>query len=161
MKKLNLILALAVSFSLFACGEKNQETPVVETQQSEEAHQHDEANHDEHASAEGPIELDNGQAWKVNDEMKPYIESGETLLKTYVSEGDKDYKALAAKLKEENNKLIKSCTMDGKSHEELHKWLHPHIELLDKLEQADSPETAQQVVDELFKSMEVYHSHFQ
>lgn len=161
MKKLNLILALAVSFSLIACDEKSQETPVAETEHSEEAHQHDEAHHDEHASVEGPIELDNGQAWKVNDEMKPYIESGETLIKNYLNTNGEDYKTLATQLKEENGKLIKSCTMDGKSHEELHKWLHPHMELLDKLDQADSQDAAKEVIQELINSMGVYHKYFQ
>ncbi|MDX9705319.1 MAG: hypothetical protein RBT46_06395, partial [Weeksellaceae bacterium] len=60
----------------------------------------------------------------------------------------------------ENKKLIKSCTMEGQSHEELHKWLYPHIELLDALEVAENTESAAKIVEELQHSFATYHQYF-
>ena len=49
--------------------------------------------------------------WKINLEMTPYILEAEQILLQY---NDNDYNALAEQLKNKNNGLIKSCTMDGK-----------------------------------------------
>lgn len=60
----------------------------------------------------------------MNDEMKPFVAKGEGLVTTYLQSSQTNYNKLAQKLKDQNNQLIKSCTMKGKSHDELHKWLH-------------------------------------
>lgn len=104
------------------------------------------------------IQLNDGQKWQVNAEMTPFIVTGEKILNEY--QGD-DYKSLASQLKEQNNKLIKSCTMKGKSHDELHKWLHPHLEMVNALSNAESEEKANEIVSELKKSFETYHTYFE
>ena len=88
--------------------------------------------------SETNIELDNGDKWLVNAEMKPHLEKQHDLLQDYSSTKNDDYLALANQLKEANNDLIKSCTMEGKSHDELHKWLYPHIQLIDSLSKSPS-----------------------
>lgn len=107
------------------------------------------------------INLNNGEKWKVNSEMKPHIEKGNELLSDFISKKDEDYKKLAKNLKNQNNYLIKSCTMKGESHDELHKWLHPHMELIEKLSNADNIEKAEDIISELNKSFEIYQNHFQ
>jgi len=64
-------------------------------------------------------------------------------------------------LKDQNNQLIKSCTMKGKSHDELHKWLHPHLELVEALEKSANENEAKGIVLKLQKSNEVYHQYFE
>ena len=112
----------------------------------------------QHNSGEVSIELDNGKKWKVNTEMTPFITSGEQILNEF---DGKDYKALAKQLKEKNNGLIKSCTMNGKSHDELHKWLHPHLQLVDALSKAKNEQEAEEVISELKKSFTTYNTYFQ
>lgn len=107
------------------------------------------------------INLNNGEKWIVNSEMKPHIEKGNELLSDFISKKDEDYKKLAKNLKAQNNYLIKSCTMKGESHDELHKWLHPHMELIEKLSNADNIEKAEDIISELNKSFETYQNHFQ
>jgi len=114
--------------------------------------------HKSHNQEAVHIELNNGQKWKVNLEMTPYILEAEQILLQY---NDNDYDALAEQLKNKNNRLIKSCTMDGKSHEELHKWLHPHIQLIDALEDAENKEEADKIISELKVSFQTYHNYFQ
>jgi hypothetical protein len=104
------------------------------------------------------IDLNNGQKWKVNLEMAPFILEAEQILLQY---NDNDFLALAEQLKNKNKGLIKSCTMDGKSHEELHKWLHPHMQLIESLGAAENKEEANKIISELKASFQTYHNFFQ
>jgi hypothetical protein len=81
----------------------------------------------EHEESSESIELNNGEKWKVNEEMVPYIIEAEQILKDYIDSQSTNFLQLAEQLKDKNKGLIQSCTMKGKSHDELHKWLHPHI----------------------------------
>lgn len=104
------------------------------------------------------IELNSGQKWMVNAEMKPYILEAEQIL---VQFDGSDYKTLAEQLKTKNKGLIKSCTMQGRSHDELHKWLHPHMQLIEDLDNADSQEQANRIIGDIKASFETYHRYFQ
>ena len=94
----------------------------------------------------------------VNDEMKPFIQKGAELVDAFIADGQSDYKRLAEQVKDQNTQLIKSCTMDGKSHDELHKWLHPHLDLVKRLETDSS--SAPQIVKQLQDSYRTYHRYF-
>jgi len=106
------------------------------------------------------VELNNGERWLVNDEMKPFVEKGERLVNAYVQEGKSDYKELAAQIKGQNDQLVKSCTMDSKSDEELHKWLHPHLDLVKDLAQETDNVKAAETISNLQKSYRQYHQYF-
>lgn len=114
-----------------------------------------------HSHGDVHIELNNGQKWKVNEEMKPHVEAGRAVLNTYLAEGGTDNKQLAEDLKEQNAKLIRSCTMDGKAHDELHNWLHPHLDLVKALAKAETANEVTQVTDQLKASYEIYDQHFE
>ena len=79
------------------------------------------------------IKLDDSKIWVVNAEMKPHIEDEIALLNQFVAQKDRDYLELSKNLKIMNDSLIKSCTMTGESHDALHKWLFPHMELINQL----------------------------
>lgn len=111
-------------------------------------------------SPQGDITLNDGKKWKVNAEMKPHIKKGNELLVEFISSKDDDYQKLAENLKTQNNSLIKSCTMKGKSHDELHKWLHPHMELIEKLSNADSTAEVEETISQLEKSFNTYQTYF-
>lgn len=93
--------------------------------------------------------------------MKPFVVKGEELVNSYIQNNQTDYKALAQQIKDQNNQLIKSCTIDGKSHDELHKWLHPHLELVIVLEKVKDENEAKQIVEKLKQSNELYHQYFE
>ncbi|MCF8258190.1 MAG: hypothetical protein K9J06_11585 [Flavobacteriales bacterium] len=107
------------------------------------------------------VVLINGQRWKVNEEMKPHVEQGMVVLNDFLSKEGGSHKQLAEDLKEQNNKLIRSCTMDGQSHDELHKWLHPHIELVKELSEAESEQEVTDVTDRLQASYDLYGRYFE
>lgn len=112
-------------------------------------------------STPNKIQLNNGKKWQVNAEMKPFIEESQQILVEYVITASTDYKTLAMQLKEKNAALIKSCTMQGKSHDELHKWLHPHMELIESLSKAENADAANTIVAQLIKSFETYSTYFE
>ena len=137
---------------LWSCNNTSEKSTAKQKTESHEAHQHDE-------NVE-TIELNNNEKWVVNEEMKPFVMKGEELVNSYIQNNQTDYKTLAQQLKEQNNKLIKSCTMDGKSHDELHKWLHPHLEIVKALEDEADASKANEIVLQLQHSYQQYHHYF-
>lgn len=149
----HILLVTIGSILLWSCNTATEQSTAVEQGTvAIEAHEHDKATE--------TVELNNGERWAVNDEMKPFVEQGENLVNRYVQGNQLDFKDLAKKVKEQNDQLIKSCTMDGKSHEELHKWLHPHLELVKDLEQEADNVTAAETVLSLQNSYHQYHQYF-
>lgn len=161
MKKilLSAILGLAIVMSC----EKKQEEKVEQatTEQSatdEHANHEAEEKSDDHAEGV-KLELNNGAKWKMNAEMKPFINEMESQVNAYKPESD-DYKLLARNLGETNDNLIKSCTIKGTPHDVLHAWLMPHMELIDDLKKADNKEEGNKIAGELKESMVKYHQFF-
>ena len=150
MKKV-LVLAIS-SFVLWSCNNPSEKVKSNQETKQEE-HQHDETSE--------AVELNIGKKWIVNDEMKPFVAKGEGLVTTYLQSSHTNYNELAQQLKEQNNQLIKSCTMKGKSHDELHKWLHPHLELVEALGKSTNENEAKGIVLKLQKSNEAYHQYFE
>jgi hypothetical protein len=93
--------------------------------------------------------------------MKPHIEQGRNILSGYVAANVEDHESLAEQLQEQNSKLIRSCTMEGQAHDELHKWLHPHMNLIQKLSKAQNAEAAEDVIGELQTSYKTYDLYFE
>ncbi|WP_199223398.1 hypothetical protein [Brumimicrobium oceani] len=144
---------------------ENNEHPTGEEHPSGDEHpageEHPAAADHEHSHDDGEeISLNDGERWKVNEEMKPFVMQGEIFVKDFLDSGDEDYLSLAENLADQNKQLITSCTMDGVSHDELHKWLHPHLELTKELKQAKSIDEANHIVEHLLASYEEYHKFF-
>lgn len=150
MKKI-IVLGIS-SFLLWSCNSNAEKSAT-----HQEAETHVARQNDEDAVTMG---LNNGEKWLVNEEMKPFVLNGSKLVNAYIRNNQTDYKALAIQLKDQNNKLIKSCTMDGKSHDELHKWLLPHLELVKELENSPDENEVKEIVLNLQKSNEMYHQYF-
>jgi hypothetical protein len=106
------------------------------------------------------MKLNNNEKWPVNTEMKPHILQAEELVNSYLETHNTDYVGLAQKLKELHTNFIKSCTMNGASHEELHKWLQPHTALIEKLEKTTTPEEGKQTAQQVVASFQQYHNYF-
>lgn len=166
MKHVILTLGIFSLGFLTSCDNTTEtsEAEEVQTEQVEktEGEEHPEAEDHAHSHDDGEaIALNNGEKWLVNEEMKPFVQEGETFVKAYAESGDEDYLSLAENVAEQNNQLISSCTMQGVSHDELHKWLHPHLELTNALSEAKNVEEANHIVEELEASYAMYHEYFQ
>ncbi len=163
MKKMILcaILGLAIVIS---CEKKQEENVTNDATKTEQSASEEPADLEDHEKSEDhdetvKLELNNGAKWPVNSEMKPFITETEKLLSSYQPENG-DYKMLATNLNSANENLVKSCTMKGLPHDNLHAWLAPHMKEIEKLQKADNKEDANKIVGELKESMEKYHDYF-
>lgn len=145
------IIAIS-SIVMMSCKNDKQMEGSAETTNVEQMQNQDESS--------DKIQLNNNEKWVVNDEMKPYVLQGEALVNSYLETNNTDYVTLAKKLKEFNNNLIKSCTMNGKSHDELHKWLHPHLELVAKLGSTNEADNGKPCLEQISESYANYHNYF-
>ncbi len=145
------VLGMSVML-LWSCNNSTEKSTEKQETENHAEHQHEESSE--------AIELNNGEKWLVNEEMKPFVVKGEELVNSYIQNNQTDYKVLSQQLKEQNDQLIKSCTMDGKSHDELHKWLHPHLEIVKSLEDEADATKANEILLQLQQSYQQYHQYF-
>ena len=158
-----IIPAIIGTAMLISCEKKVEHSDHADhatTEQTSSENHNEHATNEDHSAAAIKLELDNGKKWKTNPEMLPFINEQEKLLDNFDDDKD-DYKILAANLNSANQKLIKSCTMTGKSHEILHVWLTDHMKNIDLLANAKDKIEAEKIIDELEKSMENYHQFFE
>lgn len=163
--KISTIL-IAASLLVLGCNDqtathKENSHASQENHHSETQKENSHTSHEIHHSETAKIRLNNGEKWMVNEEMKPFVIESEEILVQFMESESRDYQQLAAQLEAKNSGLIKSCTMKGESHDELHKWLHPHIDLIKELKQEEKLDKAKSLVQELNKSFKTYHQYFQ
>lgn len=149
-------MASIFAFAFYNCaGSEDKQSDNAEASQTDDNHEH--IDYDDYEV----LSLNNGEKWKINEEMRPFVLEGEELLNDFILTGSTDYKNLAANLKEANMNLIRSCTMTGTAHDELHNWLHPYMEELEELEMAENEEEAKDVVEDLMEAFEEFHYYFE
>ncbi len=148
MKSFTIILT-AISIFLSSCGNTSSEISTKQTDTiNEEGHTHDKVTN--------AIELNNGEKWKVVPEMLLHIRNMENDVTTYKNTAQNDYKSLSLKLQSSIDLLTSNCTMEGKAHDELHKWLLPYIDLVNDLaESKDKNESAK-----YFKNIQISFTTF-
>lgn len=154
--KIKWLFPMVCCFLAFSCQNSG---PSSNSQKSSEQKQ--DTTHQEEPAESLELTLDNGQKWAVNPEMTPFISNGNVMVDEYLAKGKTDYKKLAKYLKQQDDSLISSCTMTGTSHEVLHVWLHPHLELVKELADAPNEEEAGKLVTQIQKSYTAYNQYFQ
>lgn len=153
MKK--IIFLAASSIILWSCKNKAENNkPTIDTTIQEKQQE-------THNETSEVIELNNGNKWLINIEMKPFITEGQKLVAEFLKTNNTDYKSLAKNLIEQNNLLIKSCTITGKSHDELHKWLEPHLKLVEDLEATTDATKAKEIVSKIEQSYQSFGNFFE
>ena len=106
------------------------------------------------------IELVNDEKWSVNKEMMVHIKNMESDIEVTSNESSPNYEDLGSKLDENIGLLTSNCTMTGKAHDELHKWLLPFIDLVKDLNATDSKEDQKQSFVAIQESMNEFNTHF-
>ena len=106
------------------------------------------------------IELVNNEKWEVNKEMMVHIKDMESNIEAVSNQSSPNYEELGSKLDENIGLLTSNCTMTGKAHDELHKWLLPFIDLVKDLNAADSKEDQKQSFEAIKESMNEFNTYF-
>ncbi len=163
MKKAILSTALAIAF-VISCEKQHDKLETHDHAATQTEHDSSGSRatvkSDNHANSSVPLDLDNGKKWRINAEMTPFINEQKRLLDEFNSDTG-DAKKLAADLQAANDKLIKSCTMKGKSHDVLHVWLTDHVTLVSRLGKSTKAEETEKIADELEDSFKSFHRYFE
>lgn len=153
MKKITILIPV-ISLFLFSCGNASKEKSKEETETvTHEEHQH---NYEMQT-----IELNNGEKWKVDANMITHIRNMENDIISFSTVEQKDYKSLSEKLQSNIDLLTSNCTMKGKAHDELHKWLLPYIDLVKELSEAKDETEAAKQFENIQTSFTTFNQYFQ
>jgi hypothetical protein len=161
MKKHFALLTLVFLGINYGCNNsaKEQNIEVSATQPSiaveETEHEH---------SENDSIELDNGAKWKVVPEMMVHIRNMESDINRFSETKHtelKDFTQLGTNLQKNIDLLTSNCTMEGKAHDELHKWLLPYIELVDSLKKSKNIDDASQTFEKIKSSYKTFNIYFE
>jgi len=161
MKKVFTILTVVLIGFTYGCNNPAQEenSVVLKDQLSvssgESEHQHTDSD---------SIQLNDGAKWKVVPEMMGYIRNMESDINHFAENKHtelKEFLQLGASLQKNVDLLTSSCTMEGKAHDELHKWLLPYIDMVDKLNAAKKIDEAFSTFEEIRTSYIVFNRYFE
>jgi hypothetical protein len=108
-----------------------------------------------------PIELNDGQKWTVPAEMMKHVQTMHQRVESEMAHELDDLPGLQANLIEDIDGVIAACTMEGKGHEELHKWLIPFMNHVKGFDTEASPELADVWFNEVVVSLKEFHKYFQ
>lgn len=110
------------------------------------------------------IELNNGAKWKVVSAMMVHIRNMESDINRFSETKHielMDFTLLGASLQRNIDLLTSNCTMEGKAHDELHKWLLPYIDLVDKLNNSNNSDEALHNFEEIKASYISFNKYFE
>ena len=122
MNKLKIGTIVLSALFLFSCNTKTEQEPTEEvpTVATEEVHEH---------VTDEPLQLNDGEKWKVDDNMMAHIAQMEKDIASL--DKPEDFDKLSENLNKNLGLLTSNCTMKGQAHDELHKWLLPYIDLVE------------------------------
>lgn len=148
-------LLFVISFNFIACNNSGNKQKEITT----EASDNNETSEEQTIQNNETINLNNGDKWKVVDDMLVYIRNVERLVNSFEGNDKDEYDVLAQAIDKNIIDLTSNCTMEGQAHDELHKWLVPVIELSDELLVAEDIETQKKIYIQLkaaFKEFNIY-----
>jgi len=153
MKNITLSL-IVISLFLFSCGN----TSIEKSKEETETVTHEEHQHNVEMQT---IELNNGEKWQVDANMLTHIRNMENDVVSFSKVEQKDYQSLSEKLQSNIDLLTSNCTMKGKAHDELHKWLLPYIDLVKELSEAKNETEATKQFENIQISFTTFNQYFQ
>lgn len=161
MKKYFAILIMVVIGITYGCNnpvkEENSEISNTKSLLSYKESEHQNTESDS-------IELNNGTKWIVVPEMMAHIRNMESEINRFAEAKHtelKDFTQLGASLQKNIDLLTSNCTMKGKAHDELHKWLLPYIDMVDKLNKSKNNEEALNNFEEIKASYITFNLYFE
>lgn len=165
MKK--VIFTLAVLSALMISCKDNQTTNAETSLETEVQHEaeivKEHQEHDEMALNNDwvkEIQLNNGSKWDANLETTKGVENMTNLIKASDPKSVEDYHNLASKLNDEKNFVVKECTMEGASHDNLHVFLHPLIEKIGALGKVATVDEGSEITTSIRENLDAYSDYF-
>lgn len=107
------------------------------------------------------IEIENNKKWVVVEDMMLHIQNMDDDIESTRIAEKLDFEGLWEKLDANIELLTSNCTMTGKAHDELHKWLIPFIGLVEDLNNAETYDDKMVVYESLRASMVEFNAYFE
>ena len=148
-----ILLLIVISLLLFSCNNTSNE----KSKQHTETITYEEHPHSDEMQT---IEFNNGEKWKVDANMIMHIRNMENDIITFSNVKSKDYKSLSEKLQSNIDLLTSNCTMKGKAHDELHKWLLPYIDVVKELSEVKNENDALKQFKNIQTSFTTFNQYF-
>ena len=147
--KYHKILAnLATVLVLASCQNSTNQTAVAQ------------ANHQTETEKTATLQLNQGAKWKADESTNKQVRNMLNLvLKQYPVTMD-EFKTVSESIKQETDKLISGCKMQGPDHEALHAWLLPFLETNKKLAYSNSVDDAKALYAEVQMQLKSYFDYF-
>ena len=114
-----------------------------------------------HEGDAGPLELNGSEKWEADEHTLSVVEDMKSELSDFAKSGNEDYRVLADSLALHVNSLIAGCTMEGKAHDELHKWLVPVTENIKELKTANESSSDRVKVDKMKETLWAFDDFFE
>lgn len=169
----NIFISISIVSLLFATSCKDEKQQEVEDRdliensiESEEMHDETHIHEDQAPSTldnswTSEISLDNGSKWKANKETTQGVKNMLAILESTETETVEAFHDLADKLNDEKNIVIKECTMEGPSHDNLHIFLHPLIDKIAALHKVETLDDGFALKESIWDNLQKYHNYFQ
>ena len=161
MKK-TILTATIISALLVGCNETKSKENHSETMHTEKSHD----KHGDEVAVMGnswtnDIKLDKGSKWDANLETTESVMKMTSIIANNPTKIVEDYHSLSTELNEVKNYLVKNCTMEGASHDNLHVFLHPLIEKIGALGKVTNVEEGEKIKNSIKENLDAYSKFFQ
>lgn len=161
MKK-TILTAAILSALLISCNDTKNKQEHSETVVTETSHDQNEKDFAVMGNSwVNEIQLDNGNKWTANLETTESVKKMESIIATNPTKVLEDYHSLSTELNEVKNHLVKNCTMEGASHDNLHIFLHPLIEKIEALGKVTNVEEGEKIKNNIKENLDGYYKYFQ
>lgn len=107
------------------------------------------------------LELNDGKKWVVDKPMMAHLRNLEQAVVEFDRTPGKNHALLASEIQEHLGRLVTHCTMEGKAHDELHKWLMPFLGLSADYSKAAELQVQRQKLQEIRHALRVFNEYFE
>ncbi|HLS12415.1 MAG TPA: hypothetical protein VK050_09660 [Flavobacteriaceae bacterium] len=162
MKKTILMTAMLSAFLLSCKDNKTTSSEMHQEQVTENVTHHEHESNDDVLSNAwlDEIQLDEGKKWEANLETTIGVNKMVEIMTDHNPETLEEYHVMAKALNEQKNYVIQECTMTGPSHDNLHVFLHPLIDKIDALLNAESVDNAKAITKSINDNVKEYYNFF-
>lgn len=162
----HLIFSMSL-LALVSCKDNKQQETENKTEKTEQSM--DATKEDHHDAATGvyanawvsEIQKDKGAKWQADELTNEGVKKMQTTIETQSTNTLSDYHKLAKQLNDDKNYVVKNCTMEGASHDNLHIWLMPLIEKIDALTKIEDVDDAAKLKQSIEENISAYDTYFQ
>ena len=107
------------------------------------------------------LELNHGRKWVVDSPMMEHIRHLERAVEDFEKTSGKGHTALAAEIQEDLGRLVTKCSMEGKAHDELHKWRMPLLGLSADYSKTTELQAQTEKLKEIKQALALFNVYFE